>query len=78
MTIIMNQFSFRETLCPVLLAHYIFVFHLSLYFFTSGYILPHSCAFHTFCLLPFFHMYITMRNIFLIPDDAVDWRNLGI
>ena len=32
---------------------------------------PHSCAFHTFCLHEFFHMYISMRNIFLIPHEGL-------
>ena len=39
---------------------------------------PHVWAFHTFCFTPMFRMYITTRNIFLIPDDAVDRRNFGI
>ena len=42
------------------------------------YIPPHSCVFHTFCLHQFFHMNITKGNIFLIPDDAVEQRKLGI
>ena len=39
------EFSFRETLCPVLLTHQIFVFHLSLYFF---YLRIHSAPFLRF------------------------------
>ena len=42
------------------------------------YIPPHSYAFHTFYFTPIFsYVYITTRNIFLIPDDAVA-RNLII
>ena len=34
---------------------------------------PHYCAFRTFYFTPIFssHVYITTRNIFLIPNDAV-------
>ena len=41
------------------------------------YIPPHCCAFHTFYFHQFFLAYITTRNIFPIPDDAVA-RNLII
>ena len=77
-TIITNHFAFRETLCPVPLAIRSLYFIQVYIFFTSDIIPPHSCAFHTFCLHQFFHMYITMRNIFLIPNDAIDRRKLGI
>ena len=51
---------------------------LKFLFLYLWYIPPHSCAFHTLCFHQFFQMYITMRNVFLIPDDAVDRRKLGI
>ena len=74
-TIIINHFAFRETLCPVLLHHLIFVLYWSLYFCTSR---IHSAPFLRFSHIlftPIFSWYITMPNIFLIPDDAVDrWK----
>ena len=39
---------------------------------------PILALFTHFALHQFFHMYITTRNIFLIPDNAVDWGKLGI
>ena len=59
-----------RSLNPCILFKFIFLY--------LWYIPPHSCAFHTFYLRQFFHMHITMPNIFLIPDDAVDRRKLGI
>ena len=63
---------------PVKLAHYIFVFYSSLYFIPLIHSAPFLRAFHTILLdTNFFLMYITTRNVFLIPDDAVA-RNLII
>ena len=56
------HYAFQETLCPVTLPHLISVFYSSLW-----YIPPHSCAFHTFYFTLNFLVYITTRNIFLIP-----------
>ena len=67
-TTIMNNFVFRETLCPVPLDLCILLKFIFLYL---RYIPPHSCAFHTFCLHQFLNMYFS-------PDDAVDRRKLGI
>ena len=73
-------FSFRETLgffsCATHSLDLCILFKLI--FYTSGYIPPHSCAFYTFCLQQLFHMYSTMRNIFLFLHDALDWRKSGI
>ena len=55
-----------ERLCPVTLAYYIFVFHSSSYFYTSDTFRPILALFTHSALHQFFHMYITMRNIFLI------------
>ena len=72
------HYTFQETLCPVTLAHQIFVFQSSLYFYTYNTFRPilarfsHILPYTIFCL-----MYITTRNIFLIPDDVVA-RNLII
>ena len=65
--------AFQETLCPVTVAHYIFVFYSSLYFYTSDTFCPILALFTHFTLHQFFLTHITMRNIltFLIPDDAV-------
>ena len=69
---------FQETLCPVTLAHEIFVFYSSLYFCTSNTFSPILARFsHILVYTNFFFMYITTQNIFLIPDDAVA-RNLII
>ena len=70
-------YAFQETLCPVTLAHQIFVFYLNLYFYTSDTFRPILALFTHFTLHQFFLVYITTRNIFLIPDDAVA-RNLII
>ena len=43
----------------------------SLYFYTSDTFRPILTLFAHFALHQFFNMYITTRNIFLIPDDAV-------
>ena len=73
-TIILNHFSFRETLgffsCATHSLDLCILFELI--FYTSGYIPPHSCDFYTFCLQQLFHMYSTMRNIFLFLHDALD------
>ena len=50
------------------------VFYSSLYFYTSDTFRPILVLFTHFTLHQFFLMYITMRNIFLIPDA----RNLII
>ena len=65
------HYAFQETLCPATLAHWIFVFYSSLYFYTSDTFRPILALFTHFTLHQFFLVYITMRNIFLIPDDAV-------
>ena len=70
-------YAFQETLCPVTLAHQIFVFYSSLYFYTSDTFRPIPALFTHFTLHHFFLVYITTRNIFLIPDDTVA-RNLII
>ena len=57
--------SFQETLCPVTLAHQIFVFYSNLYFCTSDTFRPILALFTHFTLHQFFLMYITTRNIFL-------------
>ena len=70
------HYAFQETLCPVTLAHQIFVFYSSLYFYTSNTFCPILARFsHILVYTNFFLMYITTQNIFLIPDDAVA-RNL--
>ena len=71
------HYAFRETLCPVTLAHYIFVFYSRLYIYTSDTFRPIIALFTHFTLHQFFPMYITTRNIFLISDDTVA-RNLII
>ena len=71
------HYAFQETLCPVTLTHQIFVFYSNLYFYTSDTFRPILALFTHFTLHQFFLMYITTRNIFLIPDDAVA-RNLII
>ena len=69
---------FQETLCPVTLAHEIFVFYSSLYFCTSNTFSPILARFSHILVYTnfFFYVYYT-QNIFLIPDDAVA-RNLII
>ena len=72
------HYAFQETLCPVTLAHQIFVFYSSLYFYTSNTFRPILARFsHILVYTNFFLMYITTQNIFLIPDDTVA-RNLII
>ena len=61
------QYAFQETLCPVTLAHQIFVFYSNLYFHTSDTFRPILVLFTHFTLHQFFLVYITTRNIFLIP-----------
>ena len=46
----MNHYAFRETLCPVPLDHKIFVFYLSLYFYTSDTFRPILALFTHFAL----------------------------
>ena len=65
-TILKNHYAFRETLRPVPLAHWIFVFYSSLYYYTSDTFRPFLSLFTYFASHQFFH--ITTRNIFLIPD----------
>ena len=71
------HYAFQETLCPVTLAHQIFVFYSNLYFYTSDTFRPILALFTHFTLHQFFLICITKRNTFLIPDDAVA-RNLII
>ena len=52
-------------------AHYIFAFYSSLYFYTSDTFRPILALLTHFTLHQFFPIYITTRNIFLIPDDTV-------
>ena len=59
------HYAFQETLCPVTLAHQIFVFYSNLYFYTSDTFRPILVLFTHFTLQQFFLMYITTRNIFL-------------
>ena len=68
-----HHYHFQETLCPVTLAHQIFVFYSSLYFYTSDTYTfrPILALFTHFTLHKLFLTYITTRNIFLIPNDAV-------
>ena len=56
--------------------HFI-AFYLSLYFYASDTFRPILSLLTHFALHQFFHMYITMRNIFVIPDDDADRRKLG-
>ena len=51
---------------------------IAVYLYASDTFRPILALFTHFALHQFFHMYITTRNIFLIPDNAVDWRKLGI
>ena len=54
------------------------VFYSSLYFYTSNTFRAILAPFsHILLYTNFFRVYITMRNIFLIPDDAIA-RNLII
>ena len=71
------HYAFQETLCPVTLTHQIFVFYSNLHFYTSDTFRPILALFTHFTLHQFFLVYITTRNTFLIPDDAVA-RNLII
>ena len=81
-----DTLAFQETLCPVPLDHYILVFSIirSLYFIQVYIFIPpiHSAPFLRFShilLTPIFsYVYITMRNKFHIPDDAIDRRKLRI
>ena len=57
------HYAFQDNLCPVTLAHQIFVFHSSLYFYTSDIFRPILALFTH--LHQFFLMYITTR-IFLL------------
>ena len=55
------------------------VFYSSLYFYTSNTFRPILARFsHILLYTIFYLMYITTRNIFLIPDDAVAWNLLII
>ena len=65
------HYAFQDTICPVTLAHQISVFYSSLYFYTSDTFRLILALFTHFTLHQLFLTYITTRNIFLIPDDAV-------
>ena len=68
----------KQALSPVTLAHQIFVFYSSLYFYTSNTFRPILARFsHILLYTNFILMYITTRNILLIPDDVFA-RNLII
>ena len=67
----MNHYAFQEVLCAVTLARQIFVFYSSLYFYSSDSFCSILELFTHLTGHQFFVMYITTRNIFLIPDDAV-------
>ena len=55
------------------------VFYSSLFFYTSNTFRPILARFsHILLYTIFYLMYITSRNIFLIPDDAVAWNLLII
>ena len=56
------HYAFQETLCPVTLAHQIFLFYSSLYFYTFLYIPPHSCPFHTFYFTPISYVYYHAKH----------------
>ena len=71
------HYAFQETLCPVTLAHQIFVFYSNLYLYTSDTFRPILALFTHFTSHQFFLICITTRNTFLIPDDTVA-RNLII
>ena len=77
-TIIMNHFPFERLFA---LWHSLIrsLYFIQVYFL---YLRIHSAPFLRFShilLTPiFFYMYITRRTIFLILDDAVDQRKLGI
>ena len=72
------HYAFQDTLCPVTLAHQIFVFYSSLYFYTSNTFRPILARFsHILVYTNFFLMCFSTQNMFLIPDDAVA-RNLTI
>ena len=65
------HYAFQETLCPVTLAHYIFVFHSSLYFYTSDTLHAILALFIHFTLHQFFLIYIATavaRNVSIIFD----------
>ena len=64
------HYDFQETLCPVTLAHYIFIFYSSLYFYTSDTFRPILALFTHFTLHQFFLTYLSVR-IIILPDDAV-------
>ena len=62
-----HNYAFQENLCPMTLAHQIFVFYLSPYFYTSDTFRPILALFTQFTPHQFFLMYITTRNFFLSP-----------
>ena len=65
------HYAFQETLCPVTLAHYIFAFHSSLYFYTSDTFHAILALFIHFTLHQFFLIYIATavaRNVSIIFD----------
>ena len=69
----LRTFCFEDYHCVFVLWHSLIrsLYFIKFIFYYLWYIPPHSCAFHRFTLHQFFLMYITTRNIILIPDDAV-------
>ena len=59
------HYAFQETLCPVTLAHWISVFYLGLYFYTSDTFRPILALFTHFTLHQFFWC-ILPREIFFL------------
>ena len=64
------HYAFQES-CTVTLAHWIFVFCSSLYFYTSNTFRPILARFSQILVYTNFFLMYTKQNIFLIPDDAV-------
>ena len=60
------HYAFQETLCPVTLAHQIFVFYSNLYFYTSDTFRPILALFTHFTLHQFFFWCILPREIFFL------------
>ena len=77
-TIIMNYFAFRETLMSCATRSLDLLILFMFMFYTLDTSRPILALFTHFAYTNFFHMYITMRNIFLFSDDAVDQRKLAI
>ena len=61
------HYAFQETVCPVTLAHEIFLFYSSLYFYTSNtFRLILARLSHILVYTNFFFMYIITQNIFFL------------